>query len=59
VDVAPVIRKHNFHNFSLETPEFFADLYLRLTNPQEPQSRPIYHVKTEDGRVYSVLTRGR
>lgn len=32
VDVTPVNRTRNFHNFSLETPEFFDDLYLRLTN---------------------------
>jgi len=59
VDVTPVNRTRNFHNFSLETPEFFDDLYLRLTNPQVPLSRPIYHVQTTEGRVYSVLTRGR
>ncbi len=59
VDVTPVNRTRNFHNFSLETPEFFDDLYLRLTNPQTPNSRPVYHVKTPEGAVYSVLTRGR
>ena len=59
VDVTPVNRTRNFHNFSLETPEFFDDLYLRLTNPEIPNSRPIYHIKTPEGAVYSVLTRGR
>jgi len=59
VDVTPVNRTRNFHNFSLETPEFFDDLYLRLTNPEVPNSRPIYRVQTSDGAVYSVLTRGR
>jgi esterase/lipase superfamily enzyme len=59
VDVTPVNRTRNFHNFSLETPEFFDDLYLRLANPDLPRSRPIYHVKTPEGSVYSVLTRGR
>ena len=59
VDVTPVNRTRNFHNFSLETPEFFDDLFLRLTNPQVPNSRPIYHVQTPEGKVYSVLTRGR
>jgi hypothetical protein len=34
VDVTPVNRTRNFHNFSLETPEFFDDLFLRLTNPR-------------------------
>jgi hypothetical protein len=59
VDVTPVNRTRNFHNFSLETPEFFDDLFLRLANPEVPHSRPIYHVQTPEGRVYSVLTRGR
>ena len=59
VDVTPVNRTRNFHNFSLETPEFFDDLFLRLTNRQTPRSRPIYHIKTPEGAVYSVLTRGR
>jgi esterase/lipase superfamily enzyme len=59
VDVTPVNRTRNFHNFSLETPEFFDDLYLRLTNPATPNSRPIYHIQTPEGAVYSVLTRGR
>jgi esterase/lipase superfamily enzyme len=59
VDVTPVNRTRNFHNFSLETPEFFDDLFLRLTNPELPRSRPIYKVQTADGAVYSVLTQGR
>ena len=59
VDVTPVNRTRNFHNFSLETPEFFDDLYLRLTNEVTPTSRLRYQVKTQDGAVYWVLTRGR
>ncbi len=59
VDVTPVNRTRNFHNFSLETPEFFDDLFLRLTNPNTPRSRRLYQVKTPDGAVYWVLTRGR
>ncbi len=59
VDVTPVNRTRNFHNFSLETPEFFDDLYLRLTNDNTPGSRPRYQIKTPDGSVYWVLTRGR
>jgi esterase/lipase superfamily enzyme len=59
VDVTPVNRTRNFHNFSLETPEFFDDLFLRLTNPVTPRSRMMYQVQTADGRVYWVLTRGR
>jgi esterase/lipase superfamily enzyme len=59
VDVTPVNRTRNFHNFSLETPEFFDDLFLRLTNAQTPRSRPIYRVEAPSGAIYYVLTRGR
>jgi hypothetical protein len=59
VDVTPVNRTRNFHNFSLETPEFFDDLFLRLINRETPSSRRIYKVQTAEGAVYEVLTRGR
>ena len=59
VDVTPVNRTRNFHNFSLETPEFFDDLYMRLTNAETPRSRLIYQIKSPEGKVYWVLTRGR
>lgn len=59
VDVTPVNRTRNFHNFSLETPEFYDDLYLRLTTDDLPRSRLIYRVRTPDDRAYWVLTRGR
>jgi esterase/lipase superfamily enzyme len=59
VDVTPVNRTRNFHNFSLETPEFFDDLFLRLTNVETPRSRLQYRVRTPSGAQYWVLTRGR
>ena len=59
VDVTPVNRTRNFHNFSLETPEFFNDLYLRLTNETPPRTRLLYRAQTSEGSVYYVLTRGR
>lgn len=59
VDVTPVNRTRNFHNFSLETPEFFDDLYLRLRNERTPRTRLMYPVRTPKGKVYWVLTRGR
>jgi esterase/lipase superfamily enzyme len=60
VDVTPVNRTRNFHNFSLETPEFFDDLYLRITNAERsPRTRLLYPSKTPEGNVYWVLTRGR
>jgi len=59
VDVTPVNRTRNFHNFSLETPEFFDDLFLRLTNEQTPLARPLHRLETPDGASYWVLTPGR
>jgi esterase/lipase superfamily enzyme len=59
VDVTPVNRTRNFHNFSLETPEFFDDLYLRLVNEKTPLSRALYGLQTQEGATYWVLTPGR
>jgi esterase/lipase superfamily enzyme len=59
IDITPVNRTRNFHNFSLETPEFFDDLYLRLSNANTPRSRLQYRVITASGKEYWVLTRGR
>ena len=59
VDITPVNRTRNFHNFSLETPEFFDDLYLRLSNEETPRSRSQYKVTTASGTEYWVLTQGR
>jgi len=59
VDVTPVNRTRNFHNFSLETPEFFDDLFLRFTGDSLPKSRELYSLQTPAGARYYVLTRGR
>lgn len=59
VDVTPVNRTRNFHNFSLETPEFFDDLFLRFTGTELPQTRELYSLETPAGVRYFVLTRGR
>lgn len=59
VDVTPVNRTRNFHNFSLETPEFYDDLFLRFVNRNLPQSRELYAVQSAKGKAYFVLTRGR
>jgi esterase/lipase superfamily enzyme len=59
VDTTPVNRTRNFHNFSLETPEFFDDLYLRLLNDKSTHSRLQYRVRTPAGTEYWVLTQGR
>ncbi len=59
MDVTPVNRPRNFHNFGLETPEFFDDLFLRLTETGLPRSRRLHFVETPDQRRCFVLTRGR
>ena len=59
IDVTPINRTRNFHNFSLETPEFFDDLFQRLTSDEAPRNRRIYRVRSPEGNVYWVLTRGR
>ena len=59
VDVTPVNRTRNFHNFSLETPEFFDDLFQRFTGSGIPKSRELYYLETPSGVRYFVLTRGR
>lgn len=59
IDVTPVNRTRNFHNFSLEVPEYFDDIFLRLTNWDTPQNRSRYQFRSQQGQVYSVLTRGR
>ena len=59
VDVTPVNRTRNFHNFSLETPEFFDDLFLRFTGTEIPKTRELYVLETPEGARYFVLTRGR
>jgi esterase/lipase superfamily enzyme len=59
VDVTPVNRTINFHNFYLESPEVYDDLFLRLVNPETPRTRVLYPIRTREGAVYWVLTRGR
>jgi esterase/lipase superfamily enzyme len=59
VDITPVNRTRNFHNFALETPEYFDDLFLRLTNEDPPRSRLLYPVRQPGGTEYWVLTKGR
>ena len=51
MDVTPVNRTRNFHNFSLETPEFFDDLFLRFTGSDLPQSRELYSRADAEGRA--------
>ena len=59
VDVTPINRTRNFHNFSLEVPEYFDDIFLRLTNQETPENRLRYQFRMPDGKGYWVLTRGR
>jgi esterase/lipase superfamily enzyme len=59
VDVTPVNRTINFHNFYLESPEVYDDMFLRFVNPETPRTRPLYPIHSGEGTVYWVLTRGR
>ena len=59
VDVTPVNRTRNFHNFYVESPEFFDDLYVRLARGDASANRRIHRVVTPDSATYWVLTRGR
>ncbi len=59
IDVTPINRTRNFHNFSLETPEFFDDLYLRLVNPETPKSRIQHRLTTPAGKQYWILVPSR
>ena len=59
VDVTPVNRTRNFHNFYVESPEFFDDLFLRITTREPPAGRRIHRVMTPEQTTYWVLTRGR
>jgi esterase/lipase superfamily enzyme len=59
IDVTPINRTRNFHNFSLETPEFYDDVFQRLTSDEAPRNRRSYRVQTPEGNIYWVLTRGR
>ena len=59
VDVTPVNRTRNFHNFYVESPEFFDDLYSRLASQELPVSRRIHRVVSPNETTYWVLTRGR
>jgi esterase/lipase superfamily enzyme len=59
VDITPVNRTRNFHNFSLETPEYFDELFLRLNNLESPKGRAMYRIRQQSGTEYWILTRGR
>ena len=59
VDVTPVNRTINFHNFYLESPEVYNDLFLRLVDSETPSNRVLYPIRSREGSTYWVLTRGR
>lgn len=56
LDVTPVNRSRNFHNFGFESAEFYDDLFLRFTTTELPLSRRLYALRNADGRVYWVLS---
>jgi esterase/lipase superfamily enzyme len=59
VDATSVIGSGNLRELSLETPELFADLHLRLAHRGTPRSWLTYPVSASDGEVYWVLNRSR
>ena len=55
VDVTPINRHRNRHNFLTDDPEFLDELYVRLLRPEEPMSRRLYPVRTAGGVVFWIL----
>jgi hypothetical protein len=54
-----VNRTRDCDSFSLETPECFNDLFLRLHDREMLQTREGYESETPEGTSYYVLTKGR
>jgi esterase/lipase superfamily enzyme len=55
VDVTPINRHRNRHNFLTDDSEFLDELYLRLLRPEDPTSRRLYPVRTEAGVILWIL----
>jgi esterase/lipase superfamily enzyme len=55
VDVTPINRHRNRHNFLTDDPEFLDELYHRLLRPQDPVSRRLYPVRTDRGVTLWIL----
>lgn len=56
VDATPINRLRNLHHFFTDSPEFFDDLYQRLLQPDDFESRRLYPVKdNRQGSQYWIL----
>jgi hypothetical protein len=55
VDVTPINRHRNRHNFLTDDSEFLDELYLRLLRAEDPASRRLYPVRTQAGVVFWIL----
>ena len=55
VDVTPINRHRNRHNFLTDDPEFLDELYARLLSPEEPTNRRLYPLRTDAGVAFWVL----
>jgi esterase/lipase superfamily enzyme len=55
VDVTPINRHRNRHNFLTDDPEFLDEIYMRLLRPADPISRRLYPVRTKDGVTSWIL----
>ena len=55
VDATPINRTRNLHHFFTDSPEFFDDLYRHLLEPDNPVSRRLHAVRTEQRVNYWIL----
>lgn len=55
MDIKPINRHRNRHNFLTDDPKFLDDLYVRLLRPEELTSRRLYPVRTDAGVVFWIL----
>ena len=55
VDVTPINRHRNRHNFLTDDPEFLDELYIRLLRPEDPVGRRLYPMRADAGAVYWIL----
>jgi esterase/lipase superfamily enzyme len=55
VDVTPINRHRNRHNFLTDDPEFLDELYVRLLRPTDPISRRLYPIRSERNAAFWIL----
>jgi esterase/lipase superfamily enzyme len=55
IDVTPINRHRNRHNFLTDDSEFLDELYVRLLRPEDRTSRRLYPVPTDAGVISWIL----